>query len=211
MTLKEQEEKEEQEQTLWIDQVYRLVSMEWLEYIRREGEKGEEEDKCTVTLVRWFVRRLLSLSTSLRDALVRAGFLSFSLRAAWTKISFGVCLVTGGEGEKDLQRLKEEFVPYGSRRQPKTNDFAHSVGSRLTWNTIAYSRLHSCATWWWRIGLSTHSHAGLGLFKNCRNSSEFWKAWAMQSRGLNNNVRQIRNSLVRLPHLLNISRHFDDV
>jgi hypothetical protein len=28
MTLKEQEEKEEQEQTLWIDQVYRLVSME---------------------------------------------------------------------------------------------------------------------------------------------------------------------------------------
>jgi hypothetical protein len=42
MTLKEQEEKEEQEQTLWIDQVYRLVSMEWLEYIRR-GERDEKK------------------------------------------------------------------------------------------------------------------------------------------------------------------------
>ena len=42
MTLKEQEEKEEQEQTLWIDQVYRLVSMEWLEYIRRRERRKEE-------------------------------------------------------------------------------------------------------------------------------------------------------------------------
>ena len=138
---------------------------------------------------------------------------SFIFSACCMHFFWGMsCLGKGGDGEKDLQRLKEEFVPHGSRRrQAKTNDFAHSVDSRLTWNTIAYSHLYSCATWWWRIGLSTHAHAGSGLFKNCRNSSEFWKAWAMQSRGLNNNVRQIRNSLVRLPHLLNISRHFDDV
>ena len=41
MTLKAQEE-EEEEQTLRIDQVYRLVSMEWLEYIRRRERRKEE-------------------------------------------------------------------------------------------------------------------------------------------------------------------------
>jgi hypothetical protein len=62
-----------------------------------------------------------------------------------------------------------------------------------------------CATWWWRIGLLGPSiwpipfgpfHAGSGLFGNGR------RAWAVQSRGINNNVRQISLSVSRVRWIL---------
>jgi len=119
MTLKEQEE---EEQTLRTNQVYRLVSMEWLEYIRRVGRKrrGRRRDVAS------FVRRLLSLSTSLRDAIVRAGFRSFSLRAAW--IWFRYVVARGG--------WKKTWGACPARQSSSTKDKWFRALGRLTWNAL---------------------------------------------------------------------------